>query len=87
MAEILDFPETNLLPTAPEDAPNVRDLPCYRDNNGVISCWQLTAAEMAEVARAGRVWLHVQARTHPPVYVGGVSPFKKPAKGEATDGD
>ena len=54
----------------------VADLHAYRDKQRSISCWELTAAEVAEVMRTGRVWLHVFGQ-HPPVYVGGESPFQE----------
>jgi hypothetical protein len=41
----------------------------------VISKWQLDPAERAEVDRTGQVWLHSWGVTHPPISVGGLSPF------------
>ena len=48
----------------------------------MISCWKLTPEEIEEVARTGVVWLHVWAATHPPLYIGGETPFRERAKGE-----
>lgn len=41
----------------------------------VISCWKLTAEELAEVQRTGRVWLTVFGETMPPVSVDGLKWF------------
>lgn len=41
----------------------------------VVSCWKITAEELAEIQRTGRVWLMVCGQTMPPVIVSGVSPF------------
>ena len=33
----------------------------------LVSAWELTPEEMAEVARTGRVWLWIWGAQHPPV--------------------
>lgn len=79
------FPEANaVLVGSPEDkaAGTVFDLPVhrYRDldqNPHVISCWQLSPDELAEVMRTGVVWLHAWGTTHPPICVTGKKPFKE----------
>ena len=51
------------------------------DNYGnpiVISCWKLTAQELAEVNRTGRIWLGIVGVTMPPAWVLGESPFEPP---------
>jgi len=86
MADPVAFPEANaVLVGTPEDkaAGTVLDLPIHRhrdlDNNPhVISCWQLTNEEWAEVARTGRVWLRSWGATHPPICVQGTTPFETP---------
>ena len=42
----------------------------------VVSCWKLTAEELAEVNRTGRVWLVVMGETMPPAFVKGTKPFE-----------
>lgn len=42
----------------------------------VISCWKMTAEEMEEVKRTGRIWLTVMGATMPPAHLSGVHPFK-----------
>lgn len=49
----------------------------------MISCWQLTPEEMAEVQRTGRVWLLVFNDEHPVVHMAGESPFGPPAISQA----
>lgn len=89
MAAPIAFPEANaVLVGSPEDkaAGTVLDLHIhrYRDLDQaphVISKWELTEAERAEVGRTGHVWLHSWGITHPPVSVGGNDPFiREPAK-------
>ena len=40
-----------------------------------ISCWKLTAEELAEVNRTGRVWLGCMGATMQPAWISGHSPF------------
>lgn len=83
MAEPCTFPESNaVLVGSPEDraAGTVLDLPIhrYRDLDGawhVISCWEISDAEREEILRTGRVWLHSWGVTHPPISIGGQTPF------------
>lgn len=79
----IDFPEANgVLVGSPEDraAGTVVDLPIHRHtdldgNPHVISKWQLSPDELAEVMRTGVVWLHAWGTTHQPIAVSGASPF------------
>lgn len=41
----------------------------------IISCWKMSALELAEVNRTGRVWLVVWGDAMPPVCPLGTSPF------------
>ena len=43
----------------------------------VISCWKLTAEELAEVNQTGRIWLGIYGRTMPPTFIDGTNPFAK----------
>lgn len=95
MATPTRFPESNaVLVGSPEDkaAGTVLDLPIhrYRDLDGghhVISKWRLDPAERAEVERTGDVWLHSWGVTHPPISVGGISPFTTPPSPAETQSD
>lgn len=76
MADIVKFPEANTTYVGT----GCLDLPVFRevDENGstiLISCWQLSPEEMAEVARTGRIYLHIWGGQQPPVYVNGHRPF------------
>lgn len=87
MAEFIDFPEANdVLKAAPGTEAYVSDLPIFRQplpgqqlKPGympcVVSCFQLSPQELAEVNRTGRLYLQVLGHTHPPVSISGLSPF------------
>jgi hypothetical protein len=65
----------------PEEADTVYGLPVriYKDLDGrtnVLSKWELTEDEKAEVARTGVVWFNAQGRTHPPIWISGHDPFR-----------
>lgn len=83
MATPIEFPEQNtILKAAPGTESWVRDLPIYRqypdgvNDKCVVSCWELSAEELAEVARTGVVYFQCFGLTHPPVSVWGTSPFR-----------
>lgn len=64
---------------APEE---VEPLSVFRGQMGdcrpvTISCWKVTAEEMAEIQRTGRVWLLVLGHGIPPVAVTGTKPFEE----------
>ena len=65
------FPEANLLLGPPQGCEtDVNPLPVRRLEGCLVSCWRLTAEELAEVQRTGVVWLSVWGRrTQPPVMV------------------
>lgn len=47
----------------------------YEDSQPVvISCWKPTRAELDEIERTGRVWLHIWGATMPPALVSGFEP-------------
>jgi hypothetical protein len=41
----------------------------------VISCWKVTAEDLAEIQRTGRIWLTVYGERMPPVALTGARPF------------
>lgn len=45
----------------------------------VISCWKLTAQELEEINRTGRVWLGIIGGTMPPAWISGTKPFSAPS--------
>ena len=85
MGRHTQFPECNFTWKGwPEegDRPAVGDLATYRDGHQAISCWEMSAAEIAEIQRTGKVWLHVLGSGHPPVAVMGHAPFADPPTAE-----
>jgi len=84
MAKGVDFPESNLplrAPT-PEDAAaetvytlHVRR---YQDLDGVpnvLSCWELTDAEVELIVKTRRVWHNAWGRTLTPMFITAYPPF------------
>jgi len=72
MAQPLAFPEANVIyypPAGMED--DVLPLHVRRGDGCLISCWKLTAEEVAEILRTGVVWLSVLGRGLPPVMISG----------------
>ena len=60
---------------------DVGELPTYMDgevNNDrvIISCWSLTAEEIADILDTGEIWLTVHTNVHPAVSLGS-NPFPK----------
>jgi hypothetical protein len=92
MATGVHFNEANdvLRAPTPEDAAagTVYDLHIhrYRDLDGqpnVISKWQLTPEELADVvASGGMIWFNCWGRTHPPIWITGTSPFVQVPDGD-----
>lgn len=76
MGAPVQFPGANFILGPPPGCEElVVPLPIRRDDDGVrlISCWDLSPEEKAEIARTGKVWLSVWGRhTHPPVLVSGI---------------
>lgn len=92
MAKGISFEEANVLLGAPtpEDAAagTVSGLPVhrYQDLDGVthvISKWELTPEELAEVARTGVVWFGCWGATHAPMWISGADPFVRTEKEES----
>jgi hypothetical protein len=93
MAKGISFPESNAVLGAPtpEDAAagTVYALPIHRyrdlDNQPqVLSKWELTPEELAEVKRTGVVWFSCWGTTHPPMWISGHDPFVR-TKPESVD--
>ena len=49
--------------------PDVADLPILRGDGFVSSCWKLPFIRRLIVLVTGRVYLVVQSKTHPPLYI------------------
>lgn len=75
MASAVGFEGANIVFRAPEGMSQEEcyDLQSFSDGQQVISCWRLSAEELAEVAKTGVVWLSIMGRTLPPVSVSGTA--------------
>lgn len=72
MAQPFAFPEANVIyypPAGMEE--DVVPLHVRRLDGCLVSCWRLSAEELAEVLRTGVVWLSVMGRMLPPVMISG----------------
>lgn len=79
-----NFDESNAVLAKPEDMTHdeCECLSVYRGPNSdgvpiVISCWKVTAEELEEIKRTGRVWLGIVGHTMPPAWISGLTPFKE----------
>lgn len=92
MAKAVGFEGSNTVFRAPEGVSqeDCYDLPAFLNSvpgpmgHDVISCWRLSAEELAEVARTGVVWLQV-CGGQPPVAISGTALVHvdgKPARAE-----
>lgn len=60
-----------MLLRAPEGSENVNDMHTFTNGMCSVSCRELSAEELAEINRTGRIFLSVfSGRTQPPVYIG-----------------
>ena len=74
MGHPVNFIGANVIMRAPEGAENVQDMHVFRSRHSCVSCWELSADELAEINRTGRVFLSVlMGGAQPPVYVGSES--------------
>lgn len=63
----VDQPHSQLL-TAPGCFPLPAVLITYADGvQSVVSAWELSAEEVADVVKSGRLWLEIRGITQPPV--------------------
>lgn len=67
----VNFHGTNMKLNPPQGSENVEPLHTFTNGVCSVSCWELSAEELAEVIRTGRVFLSVfSGRTQAPVFVG-----------------
>jgi hypothetical protein len=73
LSKPITFNGHNCTLAAPKgDEDRVTPLPIFRNGVQCVSAWELSPAELEEIARTGIVWLSVwSGLTQPPVYVGG----------------
>jgi hypothetical protein len=77
----------SVLRAAPGDEGNVYDLPIARLSDGsLMSCWEVDAKALMDIAEDGKIFLHVLGRTHPPLLLLTKPAFTEPAEPE-TEGE
>ena len=70
------FPEQNILFRPPEGMEDkVGDLPAFRGEGQVISCWHLSLRERLLLLFRGRLWFSVIGNDQPPIWLGADCPF------------
>jgi hypothetical protein len=75
VSEPVAFPGHNRTLAAPKGEENVQPLPIFGNGTCCVSCWQLSAEELAEVIESGgKVFISIfMGKTLPPVFVGSES--------------
>lgn len=73
------FREANTVFKAPAGMEDkVGDLPAFRGEGQVISCWHLTLWERIKLLFTGRLWFSVIGTAQPPIWLGVNRPFYRP---------
>lgn len=73
MGQPVIFPGFNLVlkPPRGEDELSCQSMPTFTNGVHSVSCWELDADELAEIARTGRIFVSLwSGRSQPPVHVG-----------------
>jgi hypothetical protein len=71
----INFKESTHVYTPPEGMDGCGDLHVHDTGEALISKWQLSAVELAEINRTGCVYLWVWGRGQPPVVIEARDPF------------
>ena len=71
MANYVDFEGSNCVFQAPDNTTpdECGDLPVFRDEKQIISCWRLSDVEITKLIETGVVWLSVMGAGMPPVAI------------------
>lgn len=77
----INFKESNFTFTKPVDMTDEEcgDLPCFRENNVIISCWKMSWKERIRFFFTGKMWLWVIGNGMPPVSITPNTPFEAKA--------
>ena len=68
----VEFKERN---TTLHGAGTVKELPTYKGNDQIISCWQLTFFEKIKLIFTGKIWFIMRGYIHPPICLTVLKPF------------
>jgi hypothetical protein len=80
----VDQPHSQLL-TAPGCNPLPAVLVTYADDvQAVVTAWELSQEEVADVVKSGRIWLEVRGITQPPVVLSTRCPYADDPVAEVT---
>lgn len=71
----VDFPEANLRLVGPPGVPNILPLPVCATGQHVVSCWEMTDEEIADLVKTRRLYLVVCGQPQPPVSLHSRPPF------------
>lgn len=68
--EPIKFKQSNITLRAPKgQEKSCGSLPVYRDDDQIISCWQLSFKERLRALLIGRIWLGIQGSNTAPVWL------------------
>jgi hypothetical protein len=71
------FAEATGLLLAPDGMENCSDLPVWRDDDHILSCWQLSWRERIKLLLTGKLWFWAfGCATHPPIAMTVDYPFE-----------
>ncbi len=76
----VSFPQVNALLNAPVGQPDVAQLPvartCHDDGTpAIISCFELSDDELADLVKTKRLWVGIMGHSMPPIALLTKSPF------------
>lgn len=78
---VIDFPQSNRIWYAPPSMENCDDLPCYQNDEFIISCFKMTWKERINALLFGRIWhWHYASRPAPVALAAAKTVFEKDAK-------
>jgi len=77
----IKFPQSNSVLVAPRnmDSTVCENLHIFREENNIISCWQISWKELFKLFRTRKIWLYVYSySSSPPVALEIKDPWKTP---------
>jgi hypothetical protein len=73
----ISFKQQNITFTKPASMTDEEcgSLPAFRDDDQIISCWQMSLKDRLRAICLGRIWLGIHGGSQPPVWISMHSPF------------